>query len=119
MLSRDEFCRLIEIASVEALKSRSRRGQLPVSAENKVRKGYGYSVFDAFMTIVADRLASPPLGMNAWAAAATARLIAPALGTRWLDIAVSAASLDKGNAVLEIEWEYVWRPKGAGDLALV
>lgn len=113
MLSRDQFCQLTGIVSVAALKSRSQRGVLPVSGDNDQRKAYGYSFFDAYMTMVADRLVG--MGVSASAAAATAREIAPALAVRWVDVITSAAFLDGDD---EIEWLHVSHP-GEGSSTLV
>lgn len=115
MLSREEFCKLTGINSVEAMKSRSRRGQLPVAQDGEQRKSHGYSFFDAFLTVLADRLAGPGAGMTASAAAAVARDIAPALAARWVDIITSAAFLDGSD---EIEWLHVSHP-GEGSTTLV
>jgi hypothetical protein len=105
MLGRDDFCKLTGIASVEALKSRLRRGQLPVWDGGDQHKPYGYTFFDAFTTRIADRLVA--VGMNPAAAAIVAREIAPALAKRWVDIATSAAFLDADS---EIEWLHVSHP---------
>lgn len=121
MLSREDFCKLTEIPSIEALKSRAKRSQLPVSIENESRKSYGYSFFDAFVTILADRLADSPIHANQVSAASIARAVAPILAQNWKAIAASGARVIAATEKpeQEIKWLHVWSAAGTGNAVLV
>jgi hypothetical protein len=104
MLNRDQFCKLTKLGSIDALKARARRRQLPFVAESALRKSYGYSWFDAFITIVSENLAGEPLYMSPVAAASIARRAAPALAEAWTEIVASADRQRCGSRDSEIEW---------------
>lgn len=112
MLSRKDFCALAGLPSVEALKSRARRGQLPVSVENEGRKSYGYSWFDVFITQVSDQLTKGALKVDPVAAASIARDAATALAAKWPAIAASAAKVRAGIEDREIEWQVIFTTSG-------
>lgn len=110
MLSREQFCKIAAIPSIEALKSRAKRGQLPVSIDSDVRKSYGYSFFDAALTILANLLTEHPTHSNPVAAASIAREIAPALAANWKEVVRSAQLTTRGKPHAECEWMLVWHP---------
>lgn len=104
MLNREQFCRLTGISTVEVLKSRAKRYQLPIAADSAVRKSYGYSWFDVFVTILADRLATGPICAAPSAASSIVRDIGPALAARWCDILRSGQRVVAGVEDQEIEF---------------
>ncbi|CAO4184873.1 HTH merR-type domain-containing protein [Methylorubrum populi] len=79
-LSRSQFCDLTRL-SPDTLKSLSRREQLPFSIDQKA-SGRGYTLFEAFLTIVAQEF-SEGHGVNITRAAEIAGALPEVLAPQW------------------------------------
>ena len=108
MPTRDEFCKLTGLP-LEALKSRTRRGQMPFDNEGE-RKPHGYSLFDAFLTHCALRLGGEPLFCHPTAAASIVRSASAELEAAWPGIWTSGWKLHLGRSHREIVWTRIWVP---------
>lgn len=93
-LSRIQFCGLTSL-STDALASLSRRSQLPFSIDQKA-SGRGYTVFEAFLTIVAQEF-SDGHGVSITRAAEIAGALPEALAPKWDRIVETGLALADGT----------------------
>ncbi|MHC2017156.1 hypothetical protein [Methylobacterium sp. CM6247] len=93
-LSRSQFC-LITSLSTDALASLSRRNQLPFSIDQKA-SGRGYTLFEAFLTIVAQEF-SEGHGVNITRAAEIAGALPDALSLEWERIVETGSAMAAGT----------------------
>jgi hypothetical protein len=93
MLSRSDFCILTKLDS-DALKNRTRRGQLPDFGRE--RRWGSYTAFDALLTVLTDELAENFLHANLVAASGLVSAAAGAIRARIAEIARTGDDLANG-----------------------
>ncbi|KAB1071516.1 hypothetical protein [Methylobacterium planeticum] len=93
-LSRSQFCDLTRLAP-DALKSLSRREQLPFSIDQKA-SGRGYTFFETFLTIVSQEFYEGH-GVNVTRAAEIAAALPEALAPKWSRIVETARDKADGT----------------------
>ena len=114
VIDSDAYCRLTRIASVDAFKSRSRRGVLPLLNDDQ-RRGTGFMVEEAFLTILADGLHEDRRGVSLEKATEIAREAAPHIAALWADVIMVADRLEANDAAFashEIHAAFIERPHG-------
>jgi hypothetical protein len=99
MLNRTAFCQLARL-DPEGLKSLARRDQLPFNARSPERKRDSYSIFETFLTVLADELS---FGGERAVTVAMRKVsaLAPTLTENWPAIAGTGSRLAHGEKELE------------------
>jgi hypothetical protein len=97
MLTRDQFCSVTGHDS-EALKSLSRRNQLPFGSTREAGRRHGtYSFFEAFLAILSDYLANEH-GFSLGHAASIVASAAKKMAQRWPEIAAAGDGIGVDDA---------------------